>query len=367
MNGNKQRTLEFLWRIFINCYLPKQLSPIDRLNEEIDALKKNLEKICTRSVEQQLINNDITLLQKQNCESNAFIQVLIKWAQLICAHYKFWLYDLQESFADGRALLFIISHYLPSLCDNNQDIKHLTTLAICQTQEDHLQFNNELGQNQLQMIPIYEKNVKSNFRCLEECVKQFGTFSSDLVKYENYAKDIPDERCTIMILAMLAHDLLFLNHPVHHESVDLSRQDEILITTETPTVEISIERNVPVQLSISSSTVNCQGEHNFPLPIIQADTQQPEQKSTIESIDVEDVEESFNTARSGCTTMFEHRRGSISATMATLSLDDFVELEKTIENEEVKNNSNKMPFFIDETILSETDSVENNKSEEVSC
>ncbi|CAF4888560.1 unnamed protein product, partial [Rotaria magnacalcarata] len=76
-------------------------------------------------------------------------------------------------------------YYLPSLCDYSRDIKHLTTLATCQTRDEHIQFNLELGQQQ-QLISTYERNVKSNFRLLEECIKQFGTFSSDLIKYEYY-------------------------------------------------------------------------------------------------------------------------------------------------------------------------------------
>jgi hypothetical protein len=33
--------------------------------------------------------------------------------------------------------------------------------------------------------------------------------SNDLIKYDYYGKDVPDERCIIIILAMLAHHLLF--------------------------------------------------------------------------------------------------------------------------------------------------------------
>ncbi|CAF1623891.1 unnamed protein product [Rotaria magnacalcarata] len=212
MNGNKQRTLELLWRIFTVCYLPKHLSPVVQLNDEILILTENLSKFNCRSIEKQLFTTDINLLQKQQIEYTPFIQLLIKWAQLVCAHYKFWLYDLQESFIDGRAFLYIISYYLPSLCDYSRDIKHLTTLATCQTRDEHIQFNLELGQQQQQLISTYERNVKSNFRLLEECIKQFGTFSSDLIKYEYYSKDMPDERYTIIVLSMLAHDLIFSNN-----------------------------------------------------------------------------------------------------------------------------------------------------------
>ena len=162
MNGNKQRTLELLWRIFIVCYLPKHLSPMEKLNEELVLLSKNLFRFAPSSAEQQLLNTDLIPLQKQQINFTPIIHFLIKWVQLICAHYKFWIYDLQESFADGRAFLYIISYYLPSLCDYTRDIKHLTTLATCQTRDEHIQFNLELGQ--VQSLNIYEKNVKSNFR-----------------------------------------------------------------------------------------------------------------------------------------------------------------------------------------------------------
>ena len=212
MNGNKQRTLELLWRVFTTCYLPKYLSPLEKLTEEIAILTENLSDYNCRLIEKSLLTTEIIPLQKQQIEYTPLIHLLIKWAQLICAHYKFWLYDLQESFIDGRAFLYIISYYLPLICDSTRDIKHLTTLGTCQTRDEHMQFNIELGQQNQQLIHTYDKNVKGNFRFLEECVKQFGTFSADLIKYEYYAKDIPDERCTILVLAMLAHDLLFSNN-----------------------------------------------------------------------------------------------------------------------------------------------------------
>jgi hypothetical protein len=255
MNGNKQRTLELLWRIFIVCYLPKHLLPIEKLNEEISILTQNLSKYNCRTIEQQLITTDIIPLQKQHIEFTPLIHLLIKWVQLICAHYKFWLYDLQESFIDGRAFLYIISYYLPSLCDYTHDIKHLTTLATCQTRDEHIQFNLELGQQQQQqLINIYEKNVKSNFRLLEECIKQFGTFSNDLIKYEYYAKDIPDERCTIIVLAMLAHDLIFSNN-TNNDDIDFRHQlifDELkekYSKDEEPIIEIKKEEIKKSQLT----------------------------------------------------------------------------------------------------------------------
>ncbi|CAF2748501.1 unnamed protein product [Rotaria sp. Silwood2] len=512
MNGNKQRTLELLWRIFTVCYLPKHLSPIEKLHDEISILTENLFKYNCRSVEEQILTADIILLQKQQIEYTPLIHLLIKWAQLICAHYKFWLYDLQESFIDGRAFLYIISYYLPSLCDYSRDIKHLTTLATCQTRDEHIQFNLELGQQQ-QLINTYERNVKSNFRLLEECIKQFGTFSNELIKYEYYSKDIPDERYTIIVLSMLAHDLIFSNNiqndnnyrhqsifeelknkyskddepiieiqkdEINQEQIDIiqdnlinisyqtdnisqitetnSIYDEIIITSTTITKNIE-EKSL--KSSISSTTINFPIEEALTkihsLPIIQLEqiitneeikdedeentdedttkvtilsslspvkqdwsfveppavvynqtlsdslyasletmfscqtpprTQSSLTQSVVHTMDNDildhletlpeindesdmeaeaEDEDSFNSARSGLTTTIDPRRTSIAAQTTTQSFHDFVELEKTIENDGTKNHSdNTSLFLIDETTPSEADSVEMNKMDDTS-
>ncbi|CAF3363367.1 unnamed protein product [Rotaria sp. Silwood1] len=511
MNGNKQRTLELLWRIFTVCYLPKHLSPIEKLHDEISILTENLSKYNCRSIEQQLLTTDIILLQKQQIEYTPLIHLLIKWAQLICAHYKFWLYDLQESFIDGRAFLYIISYYLPSLCDYSRDIKHLTTLATCQTRDEHIQFNLELSQQQQQLINTYERNVKSNFRLLEECIKQFGTFSNELIKYEYYSKDIPDERHTIIVLSMLAHDLIFSNniqndndfrHQLIFEELKIkySKDDEPLIEIkkeeinkqqidiiqdnlinslyQTDNISQILDTNsiydeliIPIttnileekslKSSISSTTINFPIEESLTkihsLPIIQseqiitnddikdedeentdADTtkvtilsslspvkqdwsfveppavvydqtlsdslyasletmfacQTPPrtQSSLTQSVlhtmnndildhletlpeinDESDIEaeaedeDSFNSARSGLTTTMDLRRTSIVAQTTTQSFHDFVELEKTIENDGTKIHSdNTSLFLIDETTPSEADSIEMTKMDDAS-
>ncbi|UJR23622.1 hypothetical protein I4U23_026608 [Adineta vaga] len=424
MNGNKQRTLELLWRIFTTCYLPKYLLPIEKLNQEISILTQNLTKLCS-PIEQRLLTTDLIPSEK---DTPSIIHSLIKWVQLICAHYKFWLYDLQESFADGRAFLYIISYYFPSLCDYKRDIKHLTTLATCQTRDEHIQFNLELGQQpQQHLINLYERNVKSNFRLLEESIKQFGSSSYDLIKYDYYAKDLPDQRCTIVILAMLAHDILFENHHHHSKEMDFRHQtifdefkekysnndeltselkkEEIAIFRENSmnSPEISLSNETPIEeLMIVKLSLTYPTENTHLIPIIQSEPisvpVKNEDEKTITHIndisqsvlttmnhdildrldllsefptddvdnneeeEEEEEDESFNSARSS-STRIDHHRTSIAATMASLSLDDFVELEKTIEKEESKTNTSLC--LIDEAI-SEIDSVESNKLDEAS-
>ncbi|CAF3918251.1 unnamed protein product [Rotaria sordida] len=417
MNGNKQCTLELLWRIFIVCYLSKNLSPIEKLNQEILILKKNLLKYTSCSIEQQLITIDIVPLQKQHINIPSTIHLLIKWIQLICAHYKFWLYDLQESFADGRALLYVISYYLPSLCDYKRDIKHFTTLETCQTRQEHIKFNLELGQQQL--INIYERNVKLNFHLLEECIKQFGTFSTDFIKYEYYAKDVPDERCTIIILAMFAYDLIFSNNnnnnnrnDFRHQQIfkelkekyfndneslneiknkelinnQLINQQEIQINQEnlinssdnSISINTHLKEKLNLQFSTSSTTILYPNKDIYSIPIIQSEPiplrvlsqsvlntmnydilDRIELLSELDDSDEDDDENSFNS-----TTNIHHQRISLAA---TISLNDFVELEKTIENEENKNPSNSASLFlIDEVISSEIDNIDLNKLDEIS-
>ncbi|CAF0743451.1 unnamed protein product [Didymodactylos carnosus] len=225
MSGNKLRTLELLWRIFVVCYVPKFIQSHDVLINEIEQLKQNLtEHVLVRPIEKEIsIETNLQLFSQK--QTTPIISDIMKWAQLVCAHYRFWIKDLQESFSDGRALLFIIAYYLPNLINYQNDIKHYTTIGICQTKRDHIQFNDELrstsgSTERLKRDAI--KNVKSNFKLLEERTKQLPMFLSDLVKYEQYiATDIPDERVTIIILTLLARDLLFSN------AQDINRNQQI--------------------------------------------------------------------------------------------------------------------------------------------
>ena len=82
-------------------------------------------------------------------------------------------------------------------------------------------------------------------------------------------------------------------------------------------------------------------------------------------VEAED-DDSFNSARSGLTTMMDQRRTSIIAQTTTNSFHDFGELEKTIENNGIKPNSDSTSLLlIDETTPSEADSVEMNKMDDV--
>jgi hypothetical protein len=517
MNGNKQRTLELLWRIFVSCYLPKHLSPIDKLDDEISILTDNLNKLTCRSIEKQIVATNLVPLNKQYVELPPIVHSLIKWVQLICAHYKFWLYDLQSSFIDGRAFLYIISYYFPSLCDYSRDIKHLTTLETCQTRDEHIQFNVELSQQQQpQLMNTYERHVKSNFRLLEECIKQFGSFPHDMIRYENFGKETPDERCTIIVLAMLARDLIFSNNvnndidfrhqsifeelkekysvddqslfdtrkdtlchqhddeshreysiDVQHQGNSTSISMETMSITDDMTLSamINTDQQRSLKPSISSTTISIPIDESLitihSLPVIQSESieiaeqiqeldendddddddnlkqditkvtllsssspctkqdwsfveppacvydqtlsdslyvslqtmftcQTPTKVPSLLSQSVlytmnhdildrleplpqllddthSDNDDSFNSARSGLTTMMDTRRISLVAQTTSLTYHDLVELEKTIENDGIKTQAdNTSLLLVDDSTPSEADSVEMNRIDDVS-
>jgi hypothetical protein len=216
---------------------------------------------------------------------------------------------------------------------------------------------------------------------------------------------VPDERCTIIILAMLAHDLLFLNNSntneidfrhqiifeelkekysnddesiieMKKEEIEIIREDTIHSSETFIANDIAIEEIITLKLSITYPT-----QDTHPIPIILSEEEDKTKVMNLlsqslfdtmnydildrlellsELNDDDEDEDSFNSARSSSTSRIDHRRTS----MASISLDDFIELEKTIENEEIKTNTSS--FLIDETISSEVDSIESNKLDEVS-
>jgi hypothetical protein len=203
---------------------------------------------------------------------------------------------------------------------------------------------------------------------------------------------------------MLAHDLLFLNNSntneidfrhqiifeelkekysdddesiieMKKEEIEIIREDTIHSSETFIATDIAIEEIITLKLSITYPT-----QDTHPIPIILSEEEDKTKVMNLsqslfdtmnydildrlellsELNDDDEDEDSFNSARSSSTSRIDHRRTS----MASISLDDFIELEKTIENEEIKTNTSS--FLIDETISSEVDSIESNKLDEVS-
>jgi hypothetical protein len=202
---------------------------------------------------------------------------------------------------------------------------------------------------------------------------------------------------------MLAHDLLFLNNSntneidfrhqiifeelkekysnddesiieMKKEEIEIIREDTIHSSETFIATDIAIEEIITLKLSITYPT-----QDTHPIPIILSEEEDKtkvmnlsqslfdtmnydilDRLELLSELNDDDDEDSFNSARSSSTSRIDHRRTS----MASISLDDFIELEKTIENEEIKTNTSS--FLIDETISSEVDSIESNKLDEVS-
>ena len=139
--------------------------------------------------------------------------------------------------------------------------------------------------------------------------------------------------------------------------------DQTLSDSLYASLEIMFTYQTPTRPTLSSSSLSQSVLHTMNHDILDhIDHLEPLPELKDESDEEAEDDDSFNSARSGLTTMMDTRRTSIINQTTAMSFHDLVELEKTVENDSIKPNpDNTSLFLIDETTPSETDSIEMNK------
>ena len=154
---------------------------------------------------------------------NERIQLLLKWSQLVCAHYGLEIENLSVSFSDGRGLCLLVHHYHSSFLPLNSIF-----LETTQTQQGNSNgpknldgsFNDSFGQT---MTYTYNKssdyagtfekllkNEKENFKLLHNKTKELGGIPI-LIKSDEMSNTIPDQKVTTTFITYLAARLLDLS------------------------------------------------------------------------------------------------------------------------------------------------------------
>ncbi|KAK9868342.1 hypothetical protein WJX84_010700 [Apatococcus fuscideae] len=100
-DGERQATLDILWRIFLDLQLPRLVSQ-RQLELETERL--------TMGRPQRGLELDLNVPQ-----GHPYLQALLAWAAVICAKHGLSVTDFSSSFASGRASCLLVHHYLPWL------------------------------------------------------------------------------------------------------------------------------------------------------------------------------------------------------------------------------------------------------------
>ena len=235
VDGHLQKTLDLLWHVIFGFQIGQLLS-IEHLSNEISYLEKTLNhEVRIGNKKAQLGWNFYLDCKRRKLKDesdngcpkgwlgNERIMLLLKWAQLVCAHYGLEIENLSVSFSDGRGLCLLVHHYHPNFLPMNEI--HLETT---QTQQGNSNgpknlngsFNDSFGQTMTYTYAkssdyagTFEKllkNEKENFKTLHNKTKELGGIPI-LIKSDEMSNTIPDLKVTTTFITYLAARLLDLS------------------------------------------------------------------------------------------------------------------------------------------------------------
>ena len=235
VDGHLQKTLDLLWHVIFGFQIGQLLS-IEHLTKEISYLGKTLNHEVRIGNEKAKLGWDFYLdckrrTLKENSDNgcpkgwlgNERIMLLLKWAQLVCAHYGLEIENLSVSFSDGRGLCLLVHHYHPNFLPIEEILFETT-----QTQQGNSNgpknlndsFNDSFGQTMTytyakssDYVGTFEKllkNEKENFKILHTKTKELGGIPI-LIKSDEMSNTIPDQKVTATFITYLAARLLDLS------------------------------------------------------------------------------------------------------------------------------------------------------------
>ncbi|CAH8443635.1 unnamed protein product [Heterobilharzia americana] len=115
VDGHREKTLTLLWCLLLRYQVLALLdhcaleTEIQTLEIKVNSISKNIDEVI-RFQPDTVENND-----EEEDKNHVAHFKLLYWACLICRLYDVPITSLDESFTDGRALCYLLHHYLPTI------------------------------------------------------------------------------------------------------------------------------------------------------------------------------------------------------------------------------------------------------------
>ncbi|KAK4472990.1 hypothetical protein MN116_004188 [Schistosoma mekongi] len=131
VDGHREKTLTLLWCLLLRHQVLALLNH-SALESEIHTLETNINSFETDSCVCELSNIKLSMSSDNNekeDKNHIAHSKLLYWASLVCHLYGVPVTSLDESFTDGRALCYLLHHYLPTVLPQGL-IRQCTTHTI---------------------------------------------------------------------------------------------------------------------------------------------------------------------------------------------------------------------------------------------
>eukprot|EP00934_Nitzschia_sp_Nitz4_P008780 Nitzschia sp. Nitz4//scaffold206_size41850//5431//13286//NITZ4_007417-RA/size41850-processed-gene-0.40-mRNA-1//1//CDS//3329541550//8770//frame0 len=190
VDAHREMVLKLMWAVISHTCLAKLLEG-DHVKQEIqNVLKSNVarNKVLGRHVQEPMV---LALEDADQSNQSPEVQLkalLLQWCQAVCSNYEMKLEDFSTSFADGRALCYLVHHYHPSLIPVSDILPTSGTDAESLSPEQALH------------------NERANSSMVSHRVKDLGGIPNMLPISDS--KNPPDERSMLLCLSYMCSRLM---------------------------------------------------------------------------------------------------------------------------------------------------------------
>lgn len=196
VDGHREKTLALLWKL-ISCFQLQSLVDTEVIQREIDYIQQRMSFRALEFLERQQKNAPCRGSGGDESSEDQVYAVLLEWCRVVCANYFVPVEDFTASFADGKALCYLLHYYHPML---------LSKADILPTTSDRAGDMEQLLTNERQ-----------HFMTVNERVKQLGEVPV-LVPQHYHSNNPPEEKMVVTFVCYLQSRLMDSSREIHAAS-----------------------------------------------------------------------------------------------------------------------------------------------------
>jgi hypothetical protein len=195
VNGHREKTLALLWKL-ISSFQLQSLVDAETMRKEITNVVKRMSFRAKDLFDLQQQNEPLAHTDEHECYA-----LLLEWCRAVCANYDVGVSDFSGSFADGKALCYLLHYYHPMLLSKS----------------DMLPTTSDQGEAQQLSEKVLLSNENRHFAIINDRIKQLGEVPV-LMPQQYNTKNPPEEKMVVTFVCYLQSRLMDSYSEIHAAS-----------------------------------------------------------------------------------------------------------------------------------------------------
>lgn len=197
VDGHREKTLALLWKL-ISCFQLQSLVDMDAIRREIDYIQQRMSFRALEFLEAQ--QQSAPVARGSDSPEDQVYTLLLEWCRVVCANYFVRVSDFTASFADGKALCYLLHYYHPMLLGKGDILPTTSDRSSSRSDSERLL-----------------ANEKQHFMTVNERVKQLGEVPV-LVPQHYHSQNPPEEKMVVTFVCYLQSRLMDSSREIHAAS-----------------------------------------------------------------------------------------------------------------------------------------------------